>query len=155
MIKQCFIIILTFSVQVFSQSGDEKAIRAASAKFSSDYVAGDFRAMADAYTANAVLMAPAREIITGRENIFMFWNGLPKTSALLKHKVVPERIFINGNEAHDHGYFYTQSQKPGEEPGPVLSAKYYILWEKDGIGVWRMKMDMWNSRDPEQSKNPK
>ena len=136
-----------------SEDNAAAAIRQLSGKFSSDYIRSDFEAIANAYAEDAVIMPPGRDAIKGRKAIFDFWSGLPKTYRLLIHRIEPDTIFVMGNEAHDYGYFFTQSQKEGEDAGPVLSAKYYIVWEKDKAGDWKMKMDMWNMRDPEWNNN--
>lgn len=133
----------------FAQDLNDIAIRKESTAFSANYVAGDFTAMTNAYTEDAVLMPPSRDVVIGKKAIGEFWNA---SSRPIMHKCVPDRIVIDGNTAHDYGYFFTQSQKPGEEPGPVYSAKYYILWAKDSLGKWRMKMDMWNSRRSDWNK---
>lgn len=137
------IILFLIPTAVFGQSADELAIRNASREFSAEYVRGDFQAMTARYTEDAILMAPSRDVRTGREAILEFWKG---TTVPFTHESVPERIIIENNSAHDYGYFYVQTQKPGEPPGPVTSAKYYIRWQKDADGVWRMALDMWNSR---------
>ena len=137
-----FILVL-LPVAALAQSPDEQAMRAASVKFSSDYVRGDFQSMTDAYTEDALVMAPSRDAIVGKNGILKFWET---TTAPASHESVPERIIIEGNVAHDYGYYYVQSQKPGEPAGPVNSAKYYIRWQKGSDGKWRMAIDMWNSR---------
>lgn len=137
------LLLLTFPLALFSQSSDEDAIRKASQKFSADYVKGDFESMTKCYTVDAVIMAPSRDVITGHEAILAFWKT---TTIPATHESVSEKIVVEGSTAHDYGYFYAQTQKPGETVGPVSSAKYYIRWEKGVDGNWRMALDMWNSR---------
>jgi ketosteroid isomerase-like protein len=142
--KTLFLLLL-LPVLSKAQTPDERAVRKASAQFSSNYVRGDFQGMTEQYTEDAVVMAPARDVLVGRAAILEFWKG---TTVPVLHESVPEKIEIDGGIAHDYGYFFTQSQKPGEAPGPVNSAKYYIRWQKGTDGVWRMALDMWNSRKP-------
>jgi len=137
------LILLTLPLALFAQSSDETAIRKTSQKFSADYIKGDFESMTKCYTENAVIMAPSRDVLTGHEAILAFWKT---TTIPIVHESAPEKIVVEGNIAHDYGYFYTQTQKPGEVAGPVSSAKYYIRWEKGVDGNWRMALDMWNSR---------
>lgn len=139
------LLILILPITLFGQSSDESAIRKASQKFSADYVKGDFESMTRCYTENAVVMAPSRDVLTGHEAILAFWRT---TTVPITHESVPEKIVVEGNIAHDYGYFYVQTQKTGEPAGPVNSAKYYIRWEKGADGTWRMAFDMWNSRKP-------
>jgi ketosteroid isomerase-like protein len=149
-------IVLQFTVtaifiplSLFGQISDEELIRKESAQFSSNYVAGSFEAMMNQYTETAVLMPPARDAISGHGAILDFWK---QTTKPVMHRAEPVRIVVEGNLAHDFGYFFVQSQKPGEQPGPVSSAKYYILWTKGADGIWKMKMDMWNSRRTDWNK---
>ncbi len=138
------------SIVVRAQSGETGKIEKLSAKFSADYVRGDFQAMADAYSTDAVLMAPGRDVITGKHAILEFWST---TSIPIMHKSVPDTLIMHGpSEIHDVGYFFTQR----DAASPVFSAKYYIIWRKDVNGAWKMYMDMWNSRHPDSSQqNPK
>jgi len=133
----------------FSQESDEATIRRESAQFSANYIKGDFEAMTHQYSEDAVLMSPGRDAIVGHAAILAFWQS---TTRPVVHKSTPERIVVEGNLAHDYGYFFSQSQKAGEAPGPMGSAKYYILWTKSADGRWRMKMDMWNSRRADWNK---
>lgn len=141
--RNLFIFAVMLPCAGLAQESDEAIIRRASAQFSASYIAGDFEAMTNHYTDDAILMSPARDVIEGRKGILAFWQSTTKP---VMHRSEPDRIVIEGNLAHDYGYFYTQSQKSGEAVGPIASAKYYILWAKDAQGRWRMKMDMWNSR---------
>jgi ketosteroid isomerase-like protein len=126
-----------------AQSTDEQLIRKASVQFSADYVRGDFAAMANHYTEEGLVMAPGRDAMTGKAAILEFWKT---TTVPMKHESVSEKIVIEGSTAHDYGYFYVQTQKPGESAGALNSAKYYIQWRKGTDGQWRMAVDMWNSR---------
>jgi ketosteroid isomerase-like protein len=126
-----------------AQTSDKEKIMEVSRKFSADYVNRDFKSMANAYTEDAIILAPNRDIITGRDSIFAYWAK--SNSKLVMHKTVPESLAISGNEAHDTGYYFVQTEENGALK-PVYSAKYYIVWTKTK-GEWKMKMDMWNSRD--------
>lgn len=140
--------VLLISSVLSAQTKEENVIRQLSVEFSRFYMEGDFQAMANAYTDSAILMAPAEDIIIGKKAILDFWVGLPTTSKLLLHKYEPEEIIIKGNEAYEYGYYFTESQKIGEEK-KIRSAKYYVIWVKTKKDGWKMKMDMWNARNPE------
>ncbi len=123
-----------------AQADEARKIPELSAKFSADYMRGDFEAMSDAYSADAVLMAPGRDVVIGKEAILEFWKT---TSIPLLHKSVPDTLIIHSpSEIHDFGYFFTQR----DAASPVFSAKYYIIWRRSADGEWKMYMDMWNSR---------
>ena len=137
--------------QTFAQNKNQQEIIKQSAQFSAYYVEGNFEGMANTYTEDAMIFPPGKDILFGKAAIRNFWENLPKTK-ILSHKSVPEKIIIKGNEAHDYGYYFVQSQKEGEVPGPVFSAKYYIIWVKDKDRSWKMKIDMWNSRNADWNK---
>lgn len=139
----------TLTGSLAAQHADQDVIKRLSAEFSAHYVQGNFQAMADRYTEDAILMPPGSEVVAGKNSILEFWMT---TTLPSMHKSVPEKIIVEGSTAHDYGYYYVQSQKPGEEPGPVFSAKYYILWVMDASGEWKIKMDMWNSRNADWNK---
>ena len=109
------LILFLAPLTILAQSTDEQAIRKASLQFSANYVRGDFAAMTNHYTDDALVMAPGREAITGKTAILEFWKT---TTVPLNHESVPEKIVIEGDVAHDHGYFYVHTQKPGEPAGP-------------------------------------
>ncbi|MBL7864242.1 MAG: DUF4440 domain-containing protein [Cyclobacteriaceae bacterium] len=141
-------VIMLLSLKGFTQSAED-AIRKESALFSANYVKGDVEAMTRQYLDDALLMPPSRDAMVGKKLIFEFWSA---ASRPIMHRCESDKIIIEGNTAHDYGYFFTQGQKPGEQPGPVQSAKYYILWVKDADGKWKMKIDMWNSRSADWNK---
>jgi ketosteroid isomerase-like protein len=138
--------------QGFTQSKETKKreIIGASVQFSANYIKGDFRAMAETYTNDALLFPPGKDVIIGKENILKYWENLPKTTILM-HKSVSEKLVFKGKEVHDYGYYFVQSQKENEAPNPVYSAKYYIIWITEN-GEWKMKLDMWNGRNPDWNK---
>lgn len=145
--KPSRVVLLFFAVSIAASAHAQESSRIGelSRKFSADYVRGDFKAMTDAYTTDAVLMAPGRDVLTGRKAIQEFWSA---SRIPVMHKTVPDTLIMHGqSEIHDIGYFFTQS----DPQGPVFSAKYYIIWRKDAGGNWKMYMDMWNSRDRDSS----
>ena len=140
-------VIILFSIVHFTSFAqpDEQLIQSQSALFSQNYIAGDFEAMAEAYTLDAIVCPPSKDIIVGKGKIYDYWSGLPKNTILM-HRSEPVELRLIGDEAHEYGYYYTQSQKENGEKNPIYSAKYYIIWKKVS-GTWKMKMDMWNNRD--------
>ncbi len=130
-----------------AQSEISKIVKT-SAHFSKDYVEGNIEGVANAYAIDGILMAPGKEIIVGRKAIYDFWMSLPK-SKLLAHRTKSDTIIIKRNEAHDYGYGFVtlKPENPNDTPKEQSLFKYYILWEKDKQGNWKMKMDVWNTRD--------
>lgn len=129
-----------------AQAQDDKTqILAAISKFSAAFVAGDYQTMIDAYTDDALLMAPAEDPIKGKEGIAHFWNT--RSYKQLQHRLEPVEIIINGDTAIDYGFIYGQSETNGVVGKPG-SSKYYVIWKKVN-GQWKIYFDMWNARDAE------
>jgi ketosteroid isomerase-like protein len=135
------------SIRFYKQDsqGEKNKIAQLQSKFSENYLNGDFAAISKTYSDSAILMAPATDIIIGRTNIYSYWSNLPKTK-LVSHKSLPEKIILKGNEAWEYGYYFVQSKKSDGSLNPIYSAKYFIIWTKES-GEWKIKMDMWNSRN--------
>lgn len=146
--KSVVAVLIAISLVCTVAAQDVANIIATSNRFSEAFVAGNTQAMVDFYTEDAIVMAPARDVLTGKQQIFDFWSAVPKN--LVSHRCVPDTIVISGNEAHDYGYIFSSTKNAdGSITAERTTAKYYIIWRKDA-GTWRMKLDMWNSRSPQR-----
>lgn len=125
-------------------TNDENLIKKAADYFSASYVKGDYHAMANTYTEDAVLMSPGQDMIYGREAIYQFWS---KDTAYHQvfHRSVSDKLEIIGELAFDNGFWYSQANYSGKER-PLFSGKYLIIWKKDKNGNWKMYHDIWNNR---------
>ncbi|MBT8219881.1 MAG: DUF4440 domain-containing protein [Bacteroidia bacterium] len=110
--------------------------------FSAAYVNEDYDAMANAYTADGMIMPGGAGIIKGFEAIKERWV-LKDGSQILSHKVHPEEIkFIGSDHAYDYGYYEVKTKfKNGNISD--WKGKYVILWKKED-GQWKMFIDIWN-----------
>lgn len=137
--------ILPLSLNALAQSEIEVwKIKKVADEFSSSYVKGDYQAMANMYTTDAVLMSPGQDMIYGREAIYQFWS---KDTAYHQvfHRSVADKIEVIGDIAIDNGYWYSKADYNGVKR-PLSSGKYLIIWKKDGAGHWKMYHDIWNNR---------
>jgi ketosteroid isomerase-like protein len=144
-----WILILLFSAlfgRVFSQKivGNAKAgkeIMANIQQFSADYVAGNYAAVAKAYSEDGKIFPPDADIIAGQPAIEQRWE-LPDGYRVLSHRISPVEIVIDGRMAYDHGYYEGETQTPEGERKPFYG-KYVIVWKKVK-GEWKIYLDCWN-----------
>jgi uncharacterized protein (TIGR02246 family) len=133
---------LTLSCLTAAAQGDKAMILKESEKFSIAFVAGDYEAMAAMYTDDAVLMAPGKDPIKGKEEIRKYWMEVNYRQ--LQHRLEPVEITVDGDLAYDYGFVYSQSESDGVV-SQLNSSKYYAIWKKAN-GQWKIHVDMWNSR---------
>lgn len=146
----CFILLIVIPSEGISQSNAQKKIRELSSKFSQNYISGNCIEIANAYTDDAIILPPGKDVLIGKKNIYQYWDKLPKGNIIL-HRSDPIEIKIAKNTAYEYGFYYTQTKNEIGDLKPIQSAKYYIIWKKIK-GEWKMYMDMWNGRDAEWNK---
>jgi len=123
-------------------AADRAAIDQLGREFSAAYIRGDADAMANLYTADAVIFPERSGRITGREPIKRYWT-LGPGRRVTRHVLTPERIVVDGDHAYDYGTFEIAGERDGTAWGP-FRGKYLVVWRRDK-GSWRMQLDMWNS----------
>ena len=123
---------------------ERQAIEAAAASFSAAYMRGDMDAMMDSYANDAVIMPGGRDIISHRDSIRRYWT-LPPGRTVTHHKSTPVEITIVDSTAYDYGY-YEGASAQNDKPPVSWGGKYVIVWVKGDDGMWRMKVDVWNTR---------
>ena len=118
----------------------ESIIREAIAAFSQKVVAGDWDAVAAAYTDDAKIFPGGQPILQGRAAIRGYWAT---SSKVLFHKITPSELKITGSEAWDWGVYEGRSVgADGKES--TWKGKYVIVWKEVSPGDWKMYLDIWN-----------
>jgi len=109
--------------------------------FEEAVAARDFAALAAAYTADARILPPGGEMISGRENIKAFWEG-----AITGLNVKGVRLeTVTFEAAGETGYEVGRATlELAAEGSPVMSAKYVVIWKQED-GVWKWAVDIWNA----------
>lgn len=118
------------------------AIDAANAKMAADYAASDTKALASAYTEDAVMLPPDATRVVGHSAIETFWKGwidAGMTNLTLKSTDVDS----SGDLAYEIGEFTLQVPIEGGKP-TTATGKYLVVWKRGGDGVWRLKVHTWN-----------
>jgi ketosteroid isomerase-like protein len=137
-----------FDIALAQQPAEEKkiidALAQISTQFSAAYVQGDAEKMASLYTDDAVIFPGNSDLIRGKEAIKKYWTLSPGRT-ITHHKITAVEIKITGETAYDYGYFEVSGRNNGEAWG-LNYGKYLIVWKRGSDGVWKMHLDMWNSR---------
>jgi len=121
---------------------DSLAILAAARAFSDAYVRADPDSMAALYTEDAAIFPDNSDAIVGRDRIRRYWT-LPPSRPITRHVLMPDRIEIAGDVAHDYGRYEIAGENNGVPWGPN-AGKYVVVWRRGVDGQWRMYLDMWN-----------
>jgi ketosteroid isomerase-like protein len=132
-------------VMAQASAADSAAFHELGRLFSAAYVRGDARAMADLYTADAVIFPERAEAISGPEAIRRYWT-LPAGRRITHHKLTSTAIEVDGDHAYEHGTYEIAGENDGTAWGPN-HGKYVVVWRREPVG-WRMQLDIWNSRPP-------
>lgn len=117
-------------------------LTALAARFSAAYMRQDIAAIAAAYTVDAVALPGQGPIVRGRDAVAELFRLSPGVS-LIHHRIVPERIRVEGNVAYDYGIYEIRTRS-AEGTTPLRYGKYTVVWERGSDGVWRMAIDMWS-----------
>lgn len=132
--------LLVLPTALQAQGSDEAraAIAAASEQWARAYNAGDAAGVAALYTADAMLLPPGGEPVTGREKVLAYWQQDMAGGAQVK---------LETKEVHGHGDGAVEvgGYVANAEDGTHLDhGKYVVVWKKVD-GSWKLHRDIWNS----------
>jgi uncharacterized protein (TIGR02246 family) len=119
-----------------------KRIAAANGKFIAAFKNGDAGAMANAYTADAMLAPPHSDFVHGTEEITRFWQGAI-TSGLRDIALETADIEAHRDLAIETGRYTLRSP----DGGIVDRGKYLVVWKNDR-GTWKLRRDIWTTSQP-------
>jgi len=122
------------------------AIDAANAKFMADYAAGDTKALALAYTEDAVMLPPDATRVVGHTAIEALWKSW--IDAGLKNLTLKAtEVDSSGDLAYEIGEFTLQEPIEGGN-FKTATGNYVVVWKHGKDGAWRLKVDTWNDTPP-------
>jgi ketosteroid isomerase-like protein len=90
------------------------------------------------YTANARILPPGAEMISGRENIKSFWRGAIETLNIASVKLETVDFELLGETGVEIGRATLFPKS-----APEASVKYVVAWKREG-GAWKWHVDIWN-----------
>jgi ketosteroid isomerase-like protein len=116
---------------------DRTTIRNGIAKFDKDVLAGNWAAVAAAYTEDAVLLPPHASMVRGRKAIQQFFQEFPKFTKFTEN---PLEVEGEGDFAFPWGTYETSDAAGVKDRGKVLA-----VWHKEHDGTWLVSRVCWNS----------
>jgi uncharacterized protein (TIGR02246 family) len=118
------------------------AIAAPIEQFMAAFSRGDAAGVASVYTADAQVLPPNSDVITGQQAIQMFWQQA-MDMGVKAVKLATVEVAGDGHTAYEVGQFTLQGAE-----GQVLDAgKYVVIWKQEA-GQWKLHRDIWNSSRP-------
>jgi ketosteroid isomerase-like protein len=125
-----------------ARADSRNAIEAANAKMVADYAAGNAKALALAYTEDAMMLPPDATRVVGHAAIEALWKSW--IDAGIKNLTLKSKdLEISGDLAYEVGDLALQMPVKGGNPSPATGT-YLFVWKRGGDGVWRVKVDTWN-----------
>ena len=122
-----------------SSSELRREIEDADRAFESNFGQHDADGMASLYTENGQLLPPDADVVTGREDIAAFWQGI------FDMGVADARLETVELEAHDDTAIevgrFTLSDADG---GTVDHGTFLVVWKREA-SEWKLHRDIWNS----------
>ena len=126
----------------------KSAIEAANLSFSNSVAKADTAGMTATYTADAMLLPPGNEAVTGAEAIRAFWQGT-LDSGVRGLKLEIMSVDAAGDLAVETGNYAITDANGGQ----VDRGKYMVTWKREG-SAWKMYRDIWSSSVPPAAKSP-
>jgi ketosteroid isomerase-like protein len=99
---------------------------------------GDFGALARVYTANATILPPGAEMITGLDNIEAFWMQAAVSLGVTAVRLHSLSVQVLGDTAYEIGR--AKIDRATAEP---MAVKYVVIWKQEA-GSWKWHVDIWN-----------
>jgi len=141
-----FLIALSLLLKLGAATAQPSAIRgvieAGNKQWSTAFSTGDSAALAAMYTPNAQLLPMHTEIVSGREAIQQFWQGV-MASGVKGAALTTLEVDEQGETAYEVGKYELR----GEGNKVLDHGKYVVVWKREQ-GQWRLHRDIWNSTLP-------
>ena len=98
--------------------------------------------MGSLYTEDGRLLPPGSDVVSGRDDIAAFWQGVFDTG-VANARLETVEVEDHGDTAIETGRF-APSDVDGET---VDQGTFLVVWKNDD-GAWRLHRDIWNSNTP-------
>lgn len=121
------------------------AIDAANQNFMHAFQRGDAAGVTACYTAEARMLPPNGQPMTGAAAITTFWQGAMELG-IKAAKLETVELETRGDLAFEIGQ-YTLTIQPAPDTTVTDVGKYVVVWKNDG-GAWKLHVDIWNTNTP-------
>jgi ketosteroid isomerase-like protein len=95
-------------------------------------------ALDDVYTADARILPPGAEMVSGRENIKNFWKGAIESMNVSTVKLETVDFQALGDTGIEIGRATLMFSG-----APDVTVKYVVIWKQED-GKWKWHIDIWN-----------
>ena len=102
----------------------------------------NFDALDEIYTADARILPPGAEMVSGREGIESFWSELIQSANATSAELYSDDIILAGDGAVEVGHEIL-TLAPTGPPAEQMHAKYVVYWREEA-GDWKWHIDIWN-----------
>jgi ketosteroid isomerase-like protein len=121
--------------------GIQKDIQPTNRIFEQEFVGNrDVNALDRVYTADARILPPGAEMISGRENIKVFWHNAIEAMNVRSVKLETVDFEAHGETGIEIGRATLEFASAGAPPATV---KYVVIWKQED-GTWKWHVDIWN-----------
>jgi ketosteroid isomerase-like protein len=100
----------------------------------------DFSALGRVYTAQARILPPGADMLTGIDHIRNFWEQSVSTLNIKSLKLSTLDMQVSGDTAVEVG----RAELHTDQPTSPTTVKYVVVWKRDGDG-WKWDVDIWNA----------
>jgi ketosteroid isomerase-like protein len=122
-----------------------EAIAKANDAFMTAFERGEAGRLAALYTEGGQVLAPEKDIVTGKADIETFWKGA-MTSGIKRVQLKTLDVDEKGQMALEVG----TATLYGEDGELIDKAKYLVVWQLEG-NQWKLHRDMWNAGAPAEA----
>ena len=117
-------------------------IQPADDQFSAAFAEHDAEALASLYTADAKLLPPNSDFVSGRAGVQSFWQGVMDAGVAAAVLTIEEAVGTDSLAVEVGRYVLSDSA------GSTIDEGKYIVWWKRTPEGWRLHRDIWNSSRP-------
>jgi uncharacterized protein (TIGR02246 family) len=111
-------------------------------------IAGDTERYLTFLTDDAVLMPPNGSVVTGKDAIRSWNQAMSERIRIQAYAPVDDEVIVAGEWAFRRATAdWTLAPTAGGEPIRD-SAKFIIIYRRQGDGSWKVARDIWNSNTP-------
>lgn len=105
--------------------------------FTSEVVGGDWNALDRVYTADARILPPGAEMISGRPAIKAFWRDAVPAMGVKSATLASVETYLAGDGIVEIGRAELTLD------ASTMTAKYVVFWKREE-GRWKWHVDIWN-----------
>jgi ketosteroid isomerase-like protein len=111
--------------------------------FEANFNRQDADGMARLYTQNGQLLPPGSDVVTDRDEIAGFWQGI-FDMGIVSAQLETVEVENHGKTAIEIGRFTLSDA----DEQTVDHGTFLVVWKYDG-GEWKLHRDIWNSNNPD------